>query len=119
MTQPAVSRAISALESELGVTLMIRDRKSGVILTDIGLRLLAIFRDILHGYNKVEQEVTAEKGFEVGTVRVGAFPIVTEHFLPKILQVITWSLQVFCNTHVYIRQQPVSGDKNFISLIAA
>ncbi|MFC9774552.1 LysR family transcriptional regulator [Paenibacillus chitinolyticus] len=88
MTQPAVSRAISALESELGVTLMIRDRKSGVILTDIGLRLLAIFRDILHGYNKVEQEVTAEKGFEVGTVRVGVFPIVSAHFLPKILRVI-------------------------------
>lgn len=88
MTQPAVSRAISTLESELGVTLMIRERKSGVILTDIGLRLLAIFREILHGYNKVEQEVTAEKGFEVGTVRVGVFPIVSAHFLPKILRII-------------------------------
>ncbi|WP_336789673.1 LysR family transcriptional regulator [Paenibacillus sp. MMO-177] len=88
MTQPAVSRAISTLESELGVTLMIRDRKSGVILTDIGLRLLAIFREILHGYNRVEQEVTAEKGFEVGTVRVGVFPIVSACFLPKILRVI-------------------------------
>ncbi|MGG3573591.1 LysR family transcriptional regulator [Bacillus gobiensis] len=88
MTQPAVSRAISALESELGVTLMIRDRKSGVILTEIGARLLVIFRDILNGYNKVEQEVTAEKGFEVGTVRVGSFPIVSTNFLPKILRVI-------------------------------
>ncbi len=54
MTQPAVSRAISTLESELEVTLIIRDRKKGIILTDVGERLLAIFRDILNGFNKVE-----------------------------------------------------------------
>lgn len=88
MTQPAVSRAISTLESELGVILMIRDKKKGIILTDIGKRLTVIFREIMHGYNKVEQEVTAEKGFEVGTVRIGTFPIVSAHFLPKILKVI-------------------------------
>jgi DNA-binding transcriptional LysR family regulator len=88
MTQPAVSRAISTLESELGVILMIRDKKKGIIFTDIGKRLIVIFREILHGYNKVEQEITAEKGFEVGTVRIGTFPIVSAHFLPKILKVI-------------------------------
>ncbi len=87
MTQPAVSRAISTLESELGVTLMIRDKKHGIILTDLGKRLLVRFREILNGYDKVEQEVTAEKGFEVGTIRIGSFPIVSAHFLPKILRV--------------------------------
>ena len=34
---------------------------------------LSLFREILNGVNKVEQEVTAEKGFEVGTIRVGVF----------------------------------------------
>ncbi len=87
MTQPAVSRAISTLESELDVTLIIRDRKNGIILTDLGERLLVLFRDILNGFDKVEQEVKAEKGFEVGTIRIGAFPIVSAHFLPKILRV--------------------------------
>jgi len=87
MTQPAVSRAISTLESELGVTLMIRDRKNGIILTELGERLLVLFREILHGFQKVEQEVTAAKGFEVGTIRIGSFPIVSAHFLPKILRV--------------------------------
>ena len=87
MTQPAVSRAISTLESELGATLIIRDRKNGILLTDLGERLLIIFREILHGFNKVEQEVKAEKGFEAGTIRIGSFPIVSAHFLPKILRV--------------------------------
>lgn len=46
MSQPAVSRAISTLESELGVILLIRERRNGVIhLTDIGTRLLVMFRD--------------------------------------------------------------------------
>ncbi|MCL6663903.1 LysR family transcriptional regulator [Paenibacillus amylolyticus] len=89
MSQPAVSRAISTLESELGVTLLIRERRNGVIhLTDIGTRLLVMFREILNGVNKVEQEVTAEKGFEVGTIRVGVFPMVSAHFLPKIMRII-------------------------------
>ncbi|MCZ8520275.1 MULTISPECIES: LysR family transcriptional regulator [Paenibacillus] len=87
MTQPAVSRAISTLESELGVTLLLRDRKKGMILTDIGRRLLVLFREILNGYEKVEQEVTAEKGGEIGTVRVGSFPIISTNFLPAILRV--------------------------------
>ncbi len=36
MTQPAVSHAISSLESEWGTTLLIRDRKKGLLLTEIG-----------------------------------------------------------------------------------
>ncbi|MCP1309284.1 LysR family transcriptional regulator [Paenibacillus tyrfis] len=88
MTQPAVSRAVSTLEAELGVTLLIRDRRNGIILTDIGERLLIVFRDILQGFEKVEQEVMAEKGFEVGTIRIGSFPSASAYFLPKIFRVI-------------------------------
>lgn len=86
MTQPAVSRSVSTMESELGVTLLIRDKKSGILLTDIGKRLLPLFRDILYGYEKVEQEVQAELGLEAGTIRVGSFPIVSSNFLPAIIR---------------------------------
>jgi hypothetical protein len=40
MTQPAVSRAISSLESELDVILIFRDRRNGLILTDIRKKFL-------------------------------------------------------------------------------
>ncbi|MGG4482816.1 LysR family transcriptional regulator [Paenibacillus illinoisensis] len=86
MTQPAVSRAISSLENELDVTLIIRDRRNGIVLTDVGQRILVIFRRILQQYDKVQQVVSAEKGLEIGTIRVGSFPMSSAHLLPKIIR---------------------------------
>lgn len=84
MTQPAVSHAISSIEAELGVTLFIRDRRKGLILTDIGKRMIVHTREVLKGIEKIEQEAAAEKGLEVGTIRIGSFPSASAHFLPKI-----------------------------------
>ncbi|MGG2093501.1 LysR family transcriptional regulator [Bacillus sp. S13(2024)] len=87
MTQPAVSHAISSVESELGVTLIIRDKRKGLILTDVGNRILVHFREILNGVEKVEQEVAMEKGYEVGTIRIGSFPSASAYFLPKMINI--------------------------------
>ncbi|WP_151208744.1 LysR family transcriptional regulator [Paenibacillus yonginensis] len=85
MTQPAVSRAVTSLEKELGVTLLIRDRRSGVMLTPVGERIIRIYREILQGYDKVDQEIAREKGLETGSVRIGAFPVAASYFIPKII----------------------------------
>ncbi|MBD3921273.1 LysR family transcriptional regulator [Paenibacillus sp. PR3] len=88
MTQPAVSRAISSLESELDILLLLRDRRSGVQLTDAGKQIVVLFREILGTYAKVDQVVAEEKGLQVGTIRVGAFPVAAAHFLPSIISAI-------------------------------
>ncbi|MGN7358913.1 LysR family transcriptional regulator [Paenibacillus sp. SAF-054] len=85
MTQPAVSRAVATLEAELGVKLLTRNRRQGVLLTDVGERTVRIFREILQGYEKIDQEIAREKGLEVGTVRIGAIPVAAASFLPKII----------------------------------
>ena len=46
MTRPAVSQAVSSLEAELGVSLLIRDKSRGLILTDIGEKILLQIRTI-------------------------------------------------------------------------
>lgn len=89
MTQPAVSRAISALETELNVKLLLRDRRTGLMLTDVGKRILVLFREILNGFDKVDQEIAAEKGLEKGLIRIGAFPAAAAHFVPKIIRSIS------------------------------
>ncbi|MFS0820322.1 LysR family transcriptional regulator [Bacillus sp. 1P02SD] len=86
MSQPAVSHAISTLESELGVTLLVRERGKNLIVTDIGKRILFQIRNILNGLEKIDQEVSLEKGLITGTIRIGTFPSVTAHFLPKIIR---------------------------------
>ncbi|ETI68763.1 LysR family transcriptional regulator [Neobacillus vireti] len=85
MSQPAVSHAISALESELGVTLLVRERGKDLIVTDIGKRVLFQIRNILNSLEKIDQEVSLEKGLITGTIRIATFPSVTAHFLPKII----------------------------------
>ncbi|MFB5266921.1 LysR family transcriptional regulator [Paenibacillus enshidis] len=88
MTQPAVSRAISTLEDELDVKLILRDRRNGIVLTEVGNRILVLFREILNGFEKVEQEIAAEKGLEVGIIRIGTFTSASAYFLPKIMRTI-------------------------------
>ncbi|WP_258728171.1 LysR family transcriptional regulator [Bacillus atrophaeus] len=87
MTQPAVSHAISAIEAELGVKLIIRDRRNGLMLTDTGKNILVHIREVLKGIEKVEQVAAAEKGLELGTIHIGTFPSASAHFMPKLISV--------------------------------
>jgi len=85
MTQPAVSHAISSLESDLGVRLIIRDRRKGILLTEVGKQLLVHMREILQRVGHIEQIAAAEKGLEVGTIRIGTFPTAAAQFIPPIM----------------------------------
>lgn len=85
MTQPAVSHAISAIEAELDVKLIIRDRRNGLMLTDTGKKILVHIREVLKGIEKVEQVAAAEKGLELGTIHIGTFPTASAYFMPKLI----------------------------------
>ena len=86
MTQSAVSQAIGALETELGVKLLIRDRRRGLMLTDIGQSVLLSMRKILHELDALQQQVSAAKGDEVGTIHIGSFPSASSYLLPTIIR---------------------------------
>ncbi|OWA37294.1 LysR family transcriptional regulator [Saccharibacillus sp. O16] len=91
MTQPAVSHAIAAIESELETRLLVRDRKRGVTLTSLGAELLPQFRAIIQRMDKIRQQVAADKGIEVGSVSIGAFPSASAYFLPTIIREMRWN----------------------------
>lgn len=88
MTQPAVSHAVASLESELDVTLLIRDKSKGIILTDVGEKVLLQTRAIQNSLEVIKQEVAAEKGMEKGIIRVGGFPDISARFLPKVIRAV-------------------------------
>ena len=76
LTQSGVSYSISTLESELGFSLLKRDR-SGISLTSNGERILRHVSRILHEEELLRQEVAAIKGFDTGTVRLGTLSSVS------------------------------------------
>ncbi|MEC2078555.1 LysR family transcriptional regulator [Metabacillus fastidiosus] len=87
MTQPAVSRAVATFESQLGTKLIIRSKKNGIIFTDIGERILILFRNILDQFVKVDELISLEKGLEIGKIRIGGYPTACTNFIPQIIRV--------------------------------
>ncbi|MGZ0040955.1 LysR family transcriptional regulator [Paenibacillus ottowii] len=85
LTQSAISHAVSALEHELGLTLLIRGR-SGIQMTSNGERLMKHFKEIIQMNERLYQEVALIKGLEIGTVKIGTFSSVSIHWLPGIIQ---------------------------------
>jgi len=85
LSQSAISHAISGLEDELGLNLLIRNR-SGIKLTDNGERLIHHFKKIIQLNDELYQEVALIKGLEIGTVRIGTFTSVSIQWLPRILK---------------------------------
>lgn len=83
ISQSAISHAIAGLETELGVTLMARDR-SGVRLTDTGLRALEPARLMVVQAERVRQAVRA--GAEpAGPLRIGTSQSFAARLLPAVM----------------------------------
>src|SRR5438105_217137 len=72
LTQSAVSHALSALESELGVTLLERNRKGVVSLSRVGEKILPHVRLLLAQAEAIEQQAKVARGEAAGKVRLGS-----------------------------------------------
>jgi DNA-binding transcriptional LysR family regulator len=72
MTQSAVSHALAHLERELGVTLLERNRKGVVALTDVGQKIIPHVRLLLTQAESIEQEAKAVRGLTMGKLRLGS-----------------------------------------------
>ena len=86
LTQSAVSHALSALESELGVTLLERNRKGVVALTAAGQKILPHVRALLTHADAIEQEAKAAHGETSGKLRLGSIvSIISPYLLASLL----------------------------------
>ena len=85
LTQSGVSHAIAGLETELGFSLLTRDR-AGVTLTSNGELILQYVRETLQCNDRLKQKVAEIKGLEIGTVRIGTFTSVSSQWLPSVIK---------------------------------
>lgn len=84
ISQPAISRAIKALENELKVKLFFRDKRNGLILTDAGEKILKLARQMADTENRIYQTAFRENNFLGGKVRVASMPILTSVILSSV-----------------------------------
>ncbi|SFL72249.1 DNA-binding transcriptional regulator, LysR family [Gracilibacillus orientalis] len=85
ISQPAVSKAVKNLEESLNIKLFIRDKKNGLMLTEVGKEILILTRKMKFIENKIYQVANRENNILRGKVKVGSFPAVSTNILPKAL----------------------------------
>jgi LysR family cyn operon transcriptional activator len=84
ISQPALSRQVRDLETELGVSLF--DRQGGrLLLTGEGEDLLTRARQLLTDADSLRERAGALRGGDAGIIRVGVAPLTLESLLPPFL----------------------------------
>ena len=84
-SQSGISHMVSDLERDWGVALFERSRR-GVVLTGDGARLLPEARALCESFRALEATVDEVRGLETGLIRIGVFPSVAAHWIPRIIK---------------------------------
>lgn len=84
LTQSGVSHTITALENELGITLLNRGR-NGSSLTAEGQTVITHMREIAGHMEQIEQKVAALNGLTIGRLSIGSFPSFSARYIPTLL----------------------------------
>jgi DNA-binding transcriptional LysR family regulator len=86
VTQPAISRAVQALEEELGAQLLVRERRR-VKPTDAGRIVLERAKAVQEALRLIEEEVSEVAALRRGRIRIGMPPIVgVTYFAPLLAE---------------------------------
>ena len=87
VSQPAISKQIKNLEKELNVKLFHRDKRSGMILTDIGQKILLLAKQQAEIDNRIYQVAFQENNFIGGKLRIASLPILSANLLSRVLPI--------------------------------
>lgn len=82
LTQPSITKSIKKLESQLNMTLFVREKK-GMVLTDNGKTLYRYIVDSINTLDRVELIAQNVNLNDVGKLKIGAGDSVTRNLLKK------------------------------------
>jgi DNA-binding transcriptional LysR family regulator len=100
VTQPALSRIVRRLETQLGVQLFER-RSTGMELTSFGHALLPHATFLSEEATLAIEQINSLRGLGQGTIRIGAVASAATMLLPAVLEKV---LQQWPNLHVQITE---------------
>ncbi|MEM0899625.1 MAG: LysR substrate-binding domain-containing protein [Pseudomonadota bacterium] len=84
ISQPALSNQIAEMERRAGGPLAERNR-NGIVLTDLGLRLLPVMRQVLETASRMEDMAAGADGLLSSRLRIGMIPTIAPYLLPATL----------------------------------
>ncbi len=84
-TVSGISHMMNSLEEEIGFKILFRSKK-GVTLSHDGAELLPILRSIIKLEEKYEQTLSEMHDLNQGSIHIGSYPSVANHWLPKIIK---------------------------------
>lgn len=85
ITPGSLSSALSDLEKELGVKVLVRRRAKGATLTAAGRQLVVKAQEVLAAAEGLTSEAGAIRGELVGTLRLGCFGSLSPWLIPAVL----------------------------------
>ncbi len=83
-SQPALTKSLRQAEDDLGVPIFHRSPR-GVVLTDLGERVLSRARTITSEISRLDDEVAQLRGEQVGSIHVGVSPLAAVKIMPHAL----------------------------------
>ncbi|WP_165062084.1 LysR family transcriptional regulator [Adlercreutzia sp. ZJ154] len=118
MTQPTLSRQLSALEDEMGCSLFTRTYK-GMELNDNGARLLRYAETIIELTEKAENDLSSNEGSVKGSVYIGAGESVNMRYVSEAIQLTLKrfpevDFQLFSGTSVDLMDGMARGTYDFL-----
>ena len=84
-SQSSISRMISDLEKEWGLTLMER-KGTSVSPTSDGMKILPYAERLIAEFNELQNQVLQLNGLDSGLIRIGTFSSVAAHWIPNIIR---------------------------------
>lgn len=84
-TVSGISHMMNSLEEEIGFKILFRSKK-GVTLSHDGAELLPILRSIIKLEEKYEQTLSEMHDLNQGSIHIGSYPSVANHWLPRIIK---------------------------------
>ena len=123
LTPSAISHAITAMEKELGFSVLNRN-KNGVVLTTAGAHILPYVNAILNAEESLKQEIAEYKGLKTGTVKVGCFSSACTNWMPSIIKAFgeeypAINIEVYEGTYDDVRYWIKTGQVDFGFLSAS
>jgi DNA-binding transcriptional LysR family regulator len=85
ISQPAVTKQVQRMESELGLALLVRGPKRQVELTPAGAQVLDFARETLARYEELERQLAELKEVGKGALVLAASTIPGEYVLPQLI----------------------------------